>query len=611
MSAPQQPAAPESLWRLLRGAAHDVWRARTDLFLYQVLVAAISFAVLSPLVAWAFRQAAAASGKAAVGNLDILWHLLTPTGGLLVLLATTLGLGLIFADVAGLVVICWASAAGQRISAAGALRYVAAHLPRVLAASLCMLLILIAVAVPFLLAAWRVADRLLQYDINYYLYAHPPEFWTAVRWGGLILTPALAAAIVVAVPLTFVVPEILLTTRTVRGVLESSYRLAQRQRLRILLSLVTWLAVWQLLSLGLGALVLALGQTVIDWAGSRAQVLVPLLASVTAGGILAQFALSCAAMAFGAALLVRLYRAARSEPAAATLEFSSSDLSPFDTAVSRRVPLGIALAAVIIAGLATRQALLTARFDDRAGIIAHRGSSLAKPENSLSAVRQAIADGATGVEIDVQCTADGHIVVAHDADMMRLAGNPAVIHQSTLDELRAITFSGERVATLDEILNLTQGYVTLVVELKSLGAAPEPLVQGVVQTLQRRQALDQAVVMSFSYPEVRAVKQLEPRLRVGFLASARLGNLERLDVDFLAVSRRQATIGLIAAAHLQDRQVYVWTINDRPGMVELLDRGVDSIITKDPALLVQILAERERLTPLDRLVLRFKSLYLR
>ena len=95
----------------------------------------------------------------------------------------------------------------------------------------------------------------------------------------------------------------------------------------------------------------------------------------------------------------------------------------------------------------------------------------------------------------------------------------------------------------------------------------------------------------------------------GFVASAALGNISKLNVDFLAVSGALATNTLIATAHSQGKQIYVWTIDDPREMFTMIDRGVDNIITNDPGALVSVLEERAELENAERILLRFKSLF--
>jgi glycerophosphoryl diester phosphodiesterase len=611
-SAELGPATP--LVGLLRKTLSNLWRVFPDLLWYSLVFAALSFAVLTPLVAWLVNRFAATSGKAAVGNFDIITFLATPQGLSIGLAILTLALGLLFADVAGLVYIAYGAAQNRRVTYFEALRFVAARLARLLAASFATLLVLLLAALPFVLGIAAVAWwKLTEHDINFYLDVQPPEFWSAVRWGGVLVALGVAAAILVAVPLVFVLPVALLEGTSVRAAIGRSFQLAAGNRRRILVVLVVWLGLWQLTSLVVNGAIYALGYLLVDATGERLTLLVAALGGVTALSVLGNFAIALAATSIGCGLLAHLYldacrrRAIAAEPLA---HLPALDRRPQWT-ISRRTPLVVSLVAIGIAAFAVWQVLQAVEWQDQVGNSAHRGASLVKPENTLGAVRRAIEDGATHIEIDVQRTSDGQIVLVHDADMMRLAGSPLVIHQSTFDELRKLEFSGEHLPTLDEVIDAAKGKVKLLVETKSYRDDPDRLVAEVVEVLRRREMLDDALTMSLSYREAREFKRLEPRLQVGLTTTARLGDLVRLDLDFFAIQHTKATSALIAAAHAQGRKVFVWTVNDRARMSTMIDRGVDNIITDDPAMLANLLRERRDLEPSERLLLRFKGIYAR
>jgi glycerophosphoryl diester phosphodiesterase len=110
-------------------------------------------------------------------------------------------------------------------------------------------------------------------------------------------------------------------------------------------------------------------------------------------------------------------------------------------------------------------------------VIGHRGAAALAPENTLSSVERAIEDGADWVEIDVQETADGEVVVLHDSDFMKLAGTPLKIWEGSFAEVRSLDigswfgpeFRGEGVATLEEALPRAKGRAKVIIELKYYG----------------------------------------------------------------------------------------------------------------------------------------------
>ena len=324
--------------------------------------------------------------------------------------------------------------------------------------------------------------------------------------------------------------------------------------------------------------------------------------------------------AFSCLLIVRLYLGLQGEeavPDGFIDELAGGRKEGTRRVLSRKVILGAAAAALAVAVIASLGLLESLSLEDRVTITAHRGSSLTAPENTISAVEQAIADGADVVEFDVQESADGIVVVAHDADLMRVAGVPLVVTGSTLEELRTADvgvkfnqkFAGERIPTLEEVIETARGRVSLIVEIKTYAGDYRSLVEKVVRILGERQMMESAVIMSLELREVEEVRRLDPGVTVGFTPAVALGDLTRLDCDFLAVSASMARDALIGAAHAAGKEVYVWTVNEPADISLMIDRGVDSIITDDPAAAVQVLAERAELSNAERLLLRFKALY--
>ena len=100
---------------------------------------------------------------------------------------------------------------------------------------------------------------------------------------------------------------------------------------------------------------------------------------------------------------------------------------------------------------------------------------------------------------------------------------------------------------------------------------------------------------------------MAPEIEVGFIAASTITDITVLDVDFLAVSTSMATRGFVRAAQRDGKEVHVWTVNDRAGMLRMIELGVDNIMTDDPALLREVLAERASLTDVEKLLLAFRN----
>ncbi|HZG77314.1 MAG TPA: glycerophosphodiester phosphodiesterase [Paenibacillus sp.] len=259
---------------------------------------------------------------------------------------------------------------------------------------------------------------------------------------------------------------------------------------------------------------------------------------------------------------------------------------------TRSVRYGIALAALVYAAGAL---VLHQSYGDRlvyldwhVKVIAHRGDVHAAPENTMSSVRAAIAQGADAVEIDVQLSKDGVVVLHHDYTLERVAGVPFPVHELTYPELLALEVKGawtgmptERIATLEEALQEAKGKTKLVVEIKPYGDADE-LARRTAELVAASGMASDVYVQSFDYGVLRTVKRELPELKVGQILYAAAGDVSSLDVDFYTISQTMLSERFIRRAHALDREVWVWTVNIERNMRETLTYDVDGVITDYP-----------------------------
>ena len=619
MSEEGRPVLP--LRSLFARTGEDLRRCLPQLLIFDILFKILAFVLLSPLLAWLFRAMLGASGSRAIGNTDILLFLLSPLGLATLALVVPAGFALVFLELAGLMAIGMGAASGRFVGWYAALRFALGRFSRIVGLSMFWLLLAAVSLLPFA-AAGLVVHRLLLsgHDINYYLQLKPPEFRTAFALGVCL---AVGAALVLAAlftALAFALPLSFFGEASQRRAVTGSLKLVKKNYRRVAPALLVYLVSWGLFSGAVNMVVYWLGKLLVGAAGERMHLLVPLLGTVVAINVLSGVIIAFAATAFGCLLVARLYREVRGEaiPESAFLEQLEKD--PRDgprRPVPRKALIAAAAVALVIAVVTSLALLETVSLEDRVEITAHRGYSLAAPENTISAVEGAIAVGADMVEFDVQETADGVIVVVHDADLMRMAGEPLVVTKTAFGRLRKVDvgsrfgeeFAGERIPTLDEVIDTARGKIRLNVELKTYAGDYRRLAEKVVRTLEERHMTDDAVIMSLEYREVQEVRRLNPEITVGFTPAAALGDITRLDCDFLAVSTSMAQGTLIAAAHGQGKEVHVWTVNEPVDISTMIDRGVDNIITDDPGAAVKVLEERAALSNTERLLLRFKSLY--
>jgi glycerophosphoryl diester phosphodiesterase len=248
-------------------------------------------------------------------------------------------------------------------------------------------------------------------------------------------------------------------------------------------------------------------------------------------------------------------------------------------------------------------------------ITAHRAGSARAPENTLAALRNAIGEGADAVEVDVQETADGEVILLHDTDLRRVAGLARSIWDLPYTELQGLdvgswfspAFKAERIPTLRAFAAASRGRIRLNVELKN-NKHGEDLAARVVNVLHDTGTADQAAVSSLDIELLRQVRRIAPKIKLGLILAAGVGDLRRVDVDFFALSRRLATPAVIHQLHAIGREVHVWTLNAQPRIAQAMLDGADDIITSDPALAVKVRLWFHGLSEPERALLRIGHL---
>ncbi len=595
---------------VLAGMGKDLSRAWWSLALTDLAAKALTFAITGPAVAVLLRWFLQRGGSTGVvTDESILFFVLSPAGLITLVTVGAVSGAIYFAEVAAMLTIAVGAQYGLRVGPLGALRFVARHAHVLPVLALRMLVRLLFVAAPLLAACGVVyAFLLTQHDIYYYLNVKPPAFWIAVALITFFL--ALAAFLVVRWLLrwAFAVPIALFEGTTARiAMKESVTRTGSR-----LASLAAWHGAWLAAGFSLASLatfvVGVVGRALIPAEGALGVVAVAVGFVAVASFVLNLATLMLSNMVY-AAMLGRLYTTVGPQWTAsaqgARLEaFAGSTLK-----VGARVAWAAMLVLAFgVAGSAV-VAINRARTATVAEITAHRGAKHDAPENTLAAVALALDQGADWVEIDVQLTADGHVIVAHDRDFNRVAGSGLRAEASNLADLRALDvgswfgadFSGESPPTLGEVLDLCRGRAGVNIELKYFGP-DRGLARRVIEIVEERAMGDQVLLMSFEHRRIAEAKALRTDWKMGVLLAVAVGDILRLEADFYAVPTSVATRGFIRAAHRRGRAVHVWTVDDPVRMSALVSRGVDNLITGYPAVARDVLAEREAMGPVERLL---------
>jgi glycerophosphoryl diester phosphodiesterase len=245
---------------------------------------------------------------------------------------------------------------------------------------------------------------------------------------------------------------------------------------------------------------------------------------------------------------------------------------------------------------------------DRVLIIGHRGNAAHAPENTLVSFQQAVKAGADLVELDYFVTSDGEQVCFHDKDLDRTTDALAVLKKKglaiadvTLGDLQRLDagkwnnakYAGERVPTLAAAIDaINQGSITLI-EHKA-GSA-----ELCVKLLREKKVAENVVVQSFDWDYIAEMHRIAPEIAVVALGGREFtrGKLEQIEkTGAMGIGWDQRFINKehITAAHERGYKMWVYTVNPPERAQQLIDAGIDGLITDDPATLLDLRKKRER-----------------
>ena len=227
-------------------------------------------------------------------------------------------------------------------------------------------------------------------------------------------------------------------------------------------------------------------------------------------------------------------------------------------------------------------------------IIAHRGASAVKPENTMAAFREAIAAGADGIEFDVRLTRDGVPVVIHDSTLRRTTGLSHRIADLTLSELESLNVG---VPSLKQLFTLfDSNNLVLNLEMKSDSASEHTgLAEACCRLINEHSLKERVIVSCFDLAAIKVVKSIDSEIKTAALFEPSLSNLSTLsnerminqaiavEASALALHHRLACKELVDKAKLLGWSVAVWTVDDPAWIKRARSIGVDALITNNPA----------------------------
>ena len=241
--------------------------------------------------------------------------------------------------------------------------------------------------------------------------------------------------------------------------------------------------------------------------------------------------------------------------------------------------------------------------------IAHRGGSLLAPENTMAAFRNALTMPVDAVELDVQMSRDGHLIVFHDATVDRVTNGEGNILDLDFAYLRSLNaaahFSGgwpqaEQIPTLREVLALAKGRVQVSIEIKlaerdnAYWRYPK-IVERVVSEVRAAKMLDKVVIISFDWQTLNTIRKVEPVLITGANVSRELWSPEEsnavenlckrvtaIGCNWINMDRKLFTTDMLPVIRANRLKLGLWTVNSRDELNRQVANGVDALTTDRP-----------------------------
>ena len=228
----------------------------------------------------------------------------------------------------------------------------------------------------------------------------------------------------------------------------------------------------------------------------------------------------------------------------------------------------------------------------------HRGAASCAPENTLESFALAESQGADGIELDIQLSRDGQIVVCHDETLDRVSSGSGNVKDHTLAELKALEFNKThpeyahaRIPTLQEVYELVRPTRMLInVELKTGVYHYDGIVDKVLELTAAEGMEDRVIYSSFNHYSLVELKKKNPAVRTGLLYSDQAIDVHTyarkvVGADALhpALYHMQ-DLAYVKKAHALGLATRVWTVDEELYIKMLLQMGVEGIITNRPAL---------------------------
>ncbi|QIL46459.1 glycerophosphodiester phosphodiesterase [Vagococcus coleopterorum] len=220
-------------------------------------------------------------------------------------------------------------------------------------------------------------------------------------------------------------------------------------------------------------------------------------------------------------------------------------------------------------------------------IVAHRGFTEKGVENSIGSLVGSAEADADMVEMDIQETKDGQFIVMHDVNLKRLTGTNKMVYDMTLEEVQKLTLSQsgfeDHIPTLSEYIDKAKELkIKLLIEVKPHGHESKEMPQKLIDLMVEKDVLDDFLVQSLDLKVLNQLKDIEPKVKTGYVIPLNLGELPDTQHDFYVLEEFSIRENVREQAAEMNKDLFVWTVNEDELLKKYLRLDMDGIITNHP-----------------------------
>lgn len=587
---------------LIQSSLRDFRQNVSTYLIFEFIYSIFASLLVIPILTYIFNKVFMLIGKGdALLNSDVYQIGLSFNGLTGLFVISFLAMIVLFLEFGTLITIGHKSYFKQPVSMAGSFVTSLRKLPKLIGFGIFPLLVLLLLSIPFI----DVSTLPTLFDINRDILFR--ELFQSSLLVKLMYLFIFIAVVYVYVRWIYVFHFIFIESKSVSQAMKSSWRLTKRHKLRLVL---TFLMLNALLALVIFLFLTGLSQLgnlieskiIGDFLGKYLQL------SISYISIL----LSLFIIPINVILLTRLYYATLKNDGVIFYDHVKLEKSVLLSRIEKGINhlfkqhrgwfislLAVSAAGVVLINGTVQSSIVYLPWDVE--IAGHKGDGYHSPENSVSGVKSAIAKGVSTVEIDVTLTKDNVLVLSHDLDLQRIANNPEQIQHTTYEELKDIDigssfseeFADETIPTLEDILKIIEeNHTDIIIDVKI--ADDEPIYASEIARLVDKYDIEDLVsVQSFNQDFLQLMREQNEEINLGQILYLFAGNLSQMDVDFYTVRETMLTKRFVNHAKSENRDIWVWTVNNQQNIKKVLSYDIDGIITDYPERVQQMIGVGE------------------